>query len=220
MNAVILSCTTLKDYVCSAQEACHTDYPIVWLDRQYHIDPQQMRKQILSALTALSEEIDTVLVAMGFCGGSWQDVTSSKRLVIPRVDDCVSLVMTTTDIVRPCTKELGHMYVFGGASGGFSIRGVYDAIRQEHDEEMAQIVFDMMFANYRNVDIVDTGLYDCYDLDYVEAVQADADRIHAELAFVDGSNLLLEKLLSGRWDKQFFVAEPGTTIRQGTFFEV
>lgn len=54
----------------------------------------------------------------------------------------------------------------------------------------------------------------------MEAVQADADRIHAELAFVDGGNLLLEKLLSGRWDKQFFVAEPGTTIRQGTFFEV
>ena len=83
LNAVILSCTTLKDYVCSAQEACHTDYPVVWLDRQYHIEPQQMREQILSALAALPEEIDTVLVAMGFCGGSWQDVTSAKRLVIP-----------------------------------------------------------------------------------------------------------------------------------------
>ena len=37
-----------------------------------------------------------------------------------------------------------------------------------------------------HVDIVDTGLYDCYDPDYVEVVQA----------------------------------EPGTTIRQGAFFEV
>ena len=220
MNAVILACTTLTDYVLAAQETCRTSYPVVWLDRQYHIEPQQMREKILSALSALPEEVDTVLVSMGFCGGSWQDVTSSKRIVIPRVDDCVSLVMTTTDEVKPCTKEIGHMYVFGGASGGFSIGGIYDSLRQEYDEETAQIVFDMMFANYRNVDIVDTGLYDCYDLAYVERVQADADRIHGELDYVDGSNLLLEKLLSGRWDRQFLVAEPGTTIGQGIFFDV
>ena len=220
MNAVILACTTLTDYVLAAQETCRTSYPVVWLDRQYHIEPRQMREKILSALSALPEEVDTVLVSMGFCGGSWQDVTSTKRIVIPRVDDCVSLVMTTTDEVRPCTKEIGHMYVFGGASGGFSIGGIYDSLRQEYDEETAQIVFDMMFANYRNVDIVDTGLYDCYDLAYVERVQADADRIHGELDYVDGSNLLLEKLLSGRWDRQFLVAEPGTTIGQGIFFDV
>ena len=220
MNAVILSCTTLTDYVHAAQKACHTNYPVVWLDRQYHVEPQQMREQILAALRALPEEIDTVLVAMGFCGGSWQDVTSSRRLIIPRVDDCVSLVMTTTDEVRPCTKEMGHMYVFGGSSGGFSIGGIYEALRKEHDAETAQIVFDMMFENYRNVDIVDTGLYDCYDPDYVEAVQTDADRIQAELSYVDGSNLLLEKLLSGRWDRQFFVLEPGGTLRQGAFFDV
>ena len=220
MNAVILACTTLTDYVLAAQETCRTSYPVVWLDRQYHIEPQQMREKILSALSALPEEVDTVLVSMGFCGGSWQDVTSSKRIVIPRVDDCVSLVMTTTDEVKPCTKEIGHMYVFGGSSGGFSIGGIYDSLRQEYDEETAQIVFDMMFANYRNMDIVDTGLYDCYDLAYVERVQADADRIHGELDYVDGSNLLLEKLLSGRWDRQFLVAEPGTTIGQGIFFDV
>lgn len=52
------------------------------------------------------------------------------------------------------------------------------------------------------------------------AAKVDADRIRAELAYVDGSNLLLEKLLSGRWDRQFFVAEHGTTIRQGAFFDV
>ena len=220
MNAVILACTTLTDCVNAAQEACRTHYPVVWLDRQYHIEPKQMREQILHALAALPEDVDTVLVAMGFCGGSWQGVSSAKRLVIPRVDDCVSLVMTTSETCNPCTKQMGHMYVFGGESGGFSIGGIWQSLLREYDEETARTVFDMMFANYRNVDIVDTGLYDCYDPDFVEAVQADADLISAALDYVAGSNLLLEKLLSGRWDKQFFVAEPGTTIEQGTFFDV
>ena len=220
MNAVILACTTLADYVQAAQQACSTDYPVVLLDRNYHVEPAKMREHILATIDTLPADVDTVLVAMGFCGGSWQDVTCPKKLVIPRVDDCVSLVMTTTETVNPNTKQMGHMYVFGAENGGFSIGSMYELLVREHGEEMAQSVFDMMFDGYRNVDIIDTGIYDCYDPAYVEAVQADADRIHADLDFVPGGNLLLEKLVSGRWDEQFFILEPGGRVTQGAFFDV
>ena len=33
-----------------------------------------MREHILVKISELPQEVDTVLVAMGFCGGSWQDV--------------------------------------------------------------------------------------------------------------------------------------------------
>ena len=84
---------------------------------------------------------------------------------------------------------------------------------------MADIVFNMYFEHYYYLDIIDNGLYNCYDLNYVERAQADADRIHAELDFVPGSNILLEKLVSGKWDEQFFVASPNTRITQGKFFD-
>ena len=58
---------------------------------------------------------------------------------------------------------------------------------------MADIV-NMYFEYYYYLDIIDNGLYNCYDLNYMERAQADADRIHAELDFVPGSNILLEKL--------------------------
>ena len=70
MNAVILSCTTLLEYVQMAQKACKTNFPVIELDRQYHIEPSQMREHILRTLAGLSSDVDTVLVAMGFCGGS------------------------------------------------------------------------------------------------------------------------------------------------------
>lgn len=220
MNAVILSCSTLSDYVRAAQQTCQTDFPVIFLDRNFHVEPSRMREHILQTIRDLPEEINTVLVAMGFCGGSWQDVTCPKKLIIPRVDDCVSLVMTTTESVNPCTKQVGHMYVFGGESGGFSIGGIYESLVREHGPEMAQSIFDMLFDHYRNVDMIDTGIYDCYDPDFVETVQADADRIHADLDYIPGSNLLLEKLVSGRWDNQFFIVEPGKRITQGDFFNV
>ena len=79
MNAVILSCTTLMEYVRQAQNVCHTDYPVIELDRQYHVEPEKMREHILQTLEKLPPEVDTVLVAMGFCGGSWQGVSCEKN---------------------------------------------------------------------------------------------------------------------------------------------
>ena len=41
MSTVILSCTTLLEYVQQAQNICGTDFPIIGLNRQYHIEPSK-----------------------------------------------------------------------------------------------------------------------------------------------------------------------------------
>ena len=84
---------------------------------------------------------------------------------------------------------------------------------------MAYIVFNMYFEHYYYLDIIANGMYNCYVLNYVERAQADADRIHAKLDFVPGSNILLEKLVSEHWDNQFLIIQPNMTISQGTFFD-
>ena len=110
MSTVILSCTTLLEYVRQAQKTCNTDFPVVELDRQYHTEPSKMREHILHTIAGLPIDVDTVLVAMGFCGGSWQDVSCSKMLVIPRVADCVALELTTPEYYAPDLKKPGHIY--------------------------------------------------------------------------------------------------------------
>ena len=49
---------------------------------------------------------------MGFCGGSWDQVTAPCRIVIPRVDDCVSLLLQRGDGYVPNLKEMGHLYLY------------------------------------------------------------------------------------------------------------
>ena len=178
-----------------------------------------MREHILRTLAGLSSDVDTVLVAMGFCGGSWQDVSCSKALVIPRVADCVALALTTPEHYTPDLKEPGHMYLFGNGETGFSVHAVYESLLKEYDKEMADIVFDMYFEHYHHLDIIDNGLYDCYNLAYVEHAQKEAEKIHSELDFVPGSNILLEKLVSGKWDSQFLVVPPDTPVTQGLFYD-
>lgn len=219
MNAVVLSCESLEAYVSAAQYAAGTAYPVIWLKREYHDDPAKMRTHILERLAALPPETDTVLVAMGFCGGSWDQVTADRRIVLPRVDDCISLLLHTGDDYHPNLKQMGHMYMLDGDPEKFSPERMFDSLCAKHERWKAEIVFDMWFENYHFLDVIDTGLFDCYSEAFVAQAQRSADLIGSALDYVSGSNRILEKLLHGRWDEQFLIAEPGHTIVHRDFFE-
>lgn len=173
-------------------------------------------------ISALPAEADTVLVAMGFCGGAWDHVSFDKRVVIPRFDDCVSLVLSTDDAYHANLKEPGHLYLYENDPQAFSALALMrsdTAASSEFAGVSQEDLFHYWFGNYHTVDIIDTGLNDCYSEPYVIAAQNEADKIDASLGYAQGSNRTLEKLVSGRWDDQFLVAEPGTLIRHGNFFE-
>ena len=75
-------------------------------------------------------------------------------------------------------------------------------------------------GNRSCLDLIGHGLYDCYNVNYVEKAQQEADLIHAELDFVLGSNILPEKLVSGQWDNRFLIVPPNTVITQGLFYDL
>ena len=221
MSECVLTCSSLTPFVREAQARCGTAYPVFELDRNDHGEPQTMRKRALERIAALPPEYDTVLVAMGFCGGVWDQVRPERRLVIPRVDDCVSLLLTTDGAYLPNRKEPGHLYLYENDPRDFSAltllrdRDKLDGELQGLDPDF---LFHMMFDSYRNMDIIDTGLNDCYSEPYAAAAQAEADKLDAALDYVPGDIQLLEKLLLGPWDAQFLLAEPGGLIRHGDFF--
>ena len=223
MNACILSCTSLLDFVAAAQASQGTAWPVFTLDRAMHVEPEEMRAAMLRQMAALPAEFDTVLVAMGFCGGVWHQTSFDRTVVIPRVDDCISLLLHTDDEFHPNLKEDGHLYLYENDPRDFSALTLMhntNSFTQDLDLKNMnrEFLFEMWFHNYRNMDVIDTGLNDCYSEEYAAAAQAQADQIKAALDYVPGSILLLEKLVSGRWDEQFITAPPGKTILHGDFF--
>ena len=218
MSTIILSCESLEAYVHAAQKAVGTNYPVVWLKQIYHEEPTTMRAHILQTLSALPDDVDTVLVAMGFCGGSWDSIAADRKIVLPRVDDCISLMLHTDDIYHPNLKQMGHMYMLDGDPDKFSPVLMFERLCEKRGTAEAKNLFDLWFANYSHLDIIDTGMADCYSETFVEQAQESADLIGCALDYTIGSNRLLEKLLSGQWDAQFLVAEPGHTIAHRDFF--
>lgn len=222
MNAIILTCSSLTPFVRAAQTREHTSWDVVEINRDLHAEPSIMKKEILRIIESLPADIDTVLVAMGFCGGAWDHLRLSRRVVIPRFDDCVSLLLNTNDQYHANLKESGHLYLYENDPDQFSALSLMrsnTAASPEYAGINPEDLFRYWFGNYHTVAIIDTGLNDCYSEEYVIAAQAEADKIGAALDYVSGSNRTLEKLVSGQWDEQFLVAEPHSLIRHGNFFE-
>lgn len=216
-HTVILSCSSLLLHVEAAQTKMHTRFPVVNLDRRLHAEPKRMRSSILETLDALPPSCETVLAAMGYCGGSWNHIPLSRRVVIPKVDDCITLLLHTDDTPHGNLKEAGHMYFRDCDTGAYSIEGMKEEICRTYGMEFGTSIFGSWFQNYTNADIIDTGVYDCYSEEYVTEAQKNADLIRCSLGYVEGSNRILEKLVSGQWDAQFIVLESGQEMTEQDF---
>ena len=214
-NTVILSCSSLKDYVEETQRKLGTDIPVIYLNKLYHRDPNEMREHILAKLADLPEGTDTVLVSMGYCGGSWEGVAkNSCRIVLPRIDDCVSLVMQLTDEPISDLKKPGHFYVRDKDPSHESIKRIFEhmAAGQNLDPETTEKYHRHWQDMYEEIDIIDTPINNARSQEYYDKVKIDADWLDARLEYVMGGTHLLEKLIRGEWDDQFLVIEPGDHV--------
>ena len=211
-KTVILGCSSLKDYIDEAQRKVKTNYPVFYLNRLYHRDPNEMREHIINTLTTMDKDVDTILVAMGHCGGSWDGVKAPCRLVIPKIDECVSLLLQNTYEVKSDLKEPGHLYVREKDPMKENFHAIFDKLTKNLDEETKKHYHEDWKKYYHEIDIIDTKINDCRRADYVRVVKEDADWLGAKLGFVEGGTYLLEKLFTGRWDEQFTILERGEQI--------
>lgn len=216
-DTVILACSSMLLHVAAAQNKMGTDFEVLTLDRDLHVEPLKMRDHILETMRGIPGHIQTVLVAMGFCGGSWDDVPVGKQVVIPKVDDCITMLLHTDDTPHPDLKLPGHMYFRDCDTGKYSIEAMKDKICRDYGMEFGTSIFGSWFSSYTNADIIDTGAYDCYSEEFVAEAQKNADLIRCDLDYVAGSNRILEKLVSGQWDAQFAIVNAGDTVTEQAF---
>lgn len=218
MNAVILACSSMARQVAAAQRKMGTDYPVRCVDRRYHAEPKEMRLKLIEALGGLAGEFDTVLVAMGFCGGSWESVYAPLRVVAPRADDCITLLLNTDGAPHENLKEPGHIYIRDTDTGRYSLEGLRESVCERYGREQGLALFDKWFASYTHADIIDTGTYDSRAEDFLAQARRGAEITRCELRHVPGGSVVLEKLVSGDWDDLFVVAEAGETLTREMFF--
>lgn len=219
MKIGILACSALSYYVHAAQKKYQTEYPVIEVDRNYHDRPKLLRELLEEAIEKVPEDVDTLLIAMGACGNCWEGISWRGTLVIPRMDDCVTILLHQDDTWYPNLKQAGHFYQIDEENDHFLLTNMYRKFVEKYGERRAKRICEMMFGNYTNVDVVDTGVFDCHTEAYVAKMQKEADFIHVPLNFVKGSNYIIEKLITRKWDEQFIILQPGEKIDAQQFLQ-
>jgi hypothetical protein len=189
------------------------------LDFGLHTDPAKLRRALQEAIDESSGEADTIILGYGLCSQGVIGLRATDcTLVVPRVDDCISIFLGSYSAYRDQSRhEPGTYYLTKGwIEAGDSPFGEYDRMVEKYGQAKAERAIRLMLANYKRLALINTGQYELER--YRAYAQHEAERLGLRYEEIEGSPALVERMINGPWDDDFVVVQPGHIIEFTHFF--
>ncbi|SMC33506.1 DUF1638 domain-containing protein [Sporomusa malonica] len=217
MQTVLLACQTMKDEIELAMQQASITYPVIYFESGLHNTPELLRQKIQEQLNTL-DTADVILMAFGCCGNGLVGLQASHaKIVIPRIDDCISLLLGSSAARRAVPNEVSTYFVTKGwLDPEGNIMWSYRPWVERYGEQKALRLVKKMLNNYTRFLIIDTG---AYTIDRVVFnIQKISEELNMHYEITPGSLRLLHKLLTGPWDKEFILLNPGQETSLHDFY--
>lgn len=212
---LIVACGALSDEVLAVAGGT----PVVFCEGRLHDHPERL----LSAVEAAIEEkpeAHTVLLTYGQCSNGLVGLQAGRRtIVLPAVDDCVSLLLGSRKrYLEEFNKHPGtYYYTRGWVEEIDDPYQVYLKLVPKYGADTAAEFSRMELASYERVCLIDTGTGDLEQHEpYVRTV---AEFYGLRMDRLNGSLRLIRKLVTGPHDDEFIVVKPGETLTEAHFWE-
>lgn len=210
MQTIVVACQTLRDELSLAIKECGVNYPVIYIESGLHNKPELLHRRVQDQLNMI-DNVDVILMAFGYCGNSMLEIQSSRfKIVIPRVDDCISLLLGSVEVRRRTSQGGTYYLTKGWLDSERNIIGEYEHCVAKYGEKRALRITKTMLAHYKRLMLINTGAYSVKKI--MVQTQKFADRLNLHHEIIMGSPRLLHKLLVGSWDKEFIVLEPGQKL--------
>ena len=212
MRTKILSCRTLEPEVRLAMKKCGCTLELEILQENNHDVPHLLRRSIQEKLDAM-EEVDRVLMAFTTCGGAMVGLkTGAFELVIPRLDDCLSLLMGSMEQRKAALEGGFGMFVTKGwMDHEKNTAAELERIQCTYSPERAKRIIRAMYGNFDSLNVIDTGAYEVTAV--LPRTQTLAEQLRLKHRIVQGTTAYLEDLLQGPHNPaRFIVIPPRTTV--------
>lgn len=194
------------------------DMEVVWLKRGYHNRPDELGWIVREEIRKAEERgADEILLSYGLCGnGALGWVSESARLVMPRFDDCINMLLCPKVRDKRSYVEAGRFYLTEGwCIDEASIGGMLDGAIERYGEKKGVRIMKQLLSSYHHITIIDT---DCYDIGPVrEYADRCASRLGIEVDVRKSSCSVIEKLLTGEWDDDILIKEHGEPVTVSDF---
>lgn len=162
--------------------------------------------------------VQEIVLALGFCGGALHGLSARHLpIVVPRVDDCISLLLN-----RGCAREeiqrdpRGYYLTRGWFNHESTLKEAFEDWEERFGAERAARLRKSMFAGYERVNLIDTKAYDPDEC--IEESESVAETLELEHGVVEGSVQLLERLFKGERGGEIVVVPPAEPIELAHLF--
>lgn len=188
------------------------------MDFGLHLRPEKLREALQAKIDEASSSVDALLLGYGLCSMAVVGLQARHaHLVIPRVDDCIAIFLGSCAAYKEqARKEPGTYYLTKGWIGvGDTPFEEHKQLVERYGEEKARRMTGLMLKNYTRLAFINTGQYEIERFREYSRQTADAFALRFEE--IDGSPALVQKMVSGPWDGEFLVVEPGQTVKYTDF---
>jgi hypothetical protein len=215
----IVSCEVLRNEIEAVLERDGRDLEIEFIDGALHDYPDKLRGALQERIDATQGARDIFLCCGRCSNGTVGLEARDHRLVLPAVDDCISLLLgSRARYLEEHGAQPGtYYYTRGWVDFIDDPYKEYLAIVPKYGEEKAAYLARMIMEHYTRVAVIDTpgvpGLED--KREYLETVCRFYD---LPLEHLTGSLRFLEKLVAGPHDEEFIVVEPGELLDEPRFW--
>lgn len=211
MTRVIVACRTIAEELNAVVCEIGCTYPILWIESSLHINPQSLRERMQEELNRISN-VDEVLLAFGYCGNAIVGLKASNyKIVFPRVDDCITLLLGSCDKRKKVSNEMGTYFLTKGwLDYEKNIWIEYQDTVKRYGKAKADKIYKTILRHYERLGVIETN--DFLIDDFLERTQQIAKDLNLKQEVIPGTLRYIKKLLTGPWDREFVVINPNETI--------
>ncbi len=219
----IVACEVFRPELERLFETLETVPPVTYLEQGLHEQPEKLRAEVQATVDRLEAEgVRRILLAYGLCGRGLAGVTPGiAELVIPRVHDCIPVLLGTTQAQANETTLGGSTYWLSPGWLNYSKTLFFqdrEARYRDYEErfgaESAAYLIEtegQWLANYTNACFIH---WEGWPDDEALLARSEAVARDAGLPFrrLPASPAFLEALLAGGRDDRFLHVNPGYGI--------
>ncbi len=245
MKNIAIVCDVLKnDLERIIKDKYINDLDLVFMEQQLHNTPEIMREKLQEEINKIDGRYEKIILGYGLCSNGVAGLISGDHeIIIPRVDDCISLFLGSKErYLEEFKKDPATYYFCRGwiEYGGDPYRGYLlwtgreDKIPAEwlrgkerygarkYDEATARLLVSELLKNYKRIVLINNNdieeIHRQYIKDMINFLNEVLER-QMILEEVEGSFKYIEKLVNYSWDqKNFLIFKPGEKILQKSFF--
>lgn len=230
LHAIACDVVARPVYLCAARSPHVVD--VTLYKRGLHNEPVNLRAQLQAGIDATPPGYDAIVLGYGLCGGATAGLEARDiPVVLPRAHDCITLFLGARERYAEETKgaatywyvhdqlERGDDYEAGtsGLAIGSDTDAQIEATRAEYvakyGEDNADYLMEVLGgwkAHYGRAAFVSMGVTD--ETAGMAIAREEAERRGWAFESIEGSMILLRRLLDGDWERDMLVLQPGERL--------